>query len=93
MELVFQFNQHDLNKLNFPIIVENWDRIATNQAGGRQRRAYLSKFDKKEREILQRYYRIFYRWYLVTGTPQRFIFRKQKTILLIQKAVNFFATH
>lgn len=49
------------------VIVEMWDR----RKHGRQRRAFLTEFDDKERAALGRWYRKMYGWHMRTGHPQR----------------------
>lgn len=75
-----------LKAVCYPVIVEGWEKAKC----GRQRRRYLAEFTEAERNLLGRYHHKFYRWHLVTGTPQRVLLRLQ-TLHLLQRAVNFFA--
>jgi hypothetical protein len=77
--------------VQYPIIVEMWDKIAGKNAGGRRKRAYLAEFDEGQRRLISYWYTRFYRWHLTTGTPQRVVMRLA-TLQLIQRAVHFFAT-
>lgn len=74
--------------VNYPIVVECWER----KKGGRAKREWMNQFTETERNLISRYYAKFYRWYLVTGTPRKVVFRKIKTIRTLQRAVDFFAT-
>lgn len=93
MEIFYSFSQEELDRLQYPVLVEGWDRIGGVRAGGKQRKAYRKEFTPDERRTIQRYYTIFYHWYLITGTPEHYRFRKLKTVDLLQRAINFFATH
>lgn len=77
--------------LQYPIVVEMWDKVVGRSAGGRMKRAWLSQFTEPERKIISRYHTVFYRWHLVTGTPERIAMRLN-TWELLKRAVNFFAT-
>lgn len=74
--------------VDYPIIVEMWER----KKGGRVKREWLKQFTETERNLISRYYAKFYRWYLVTGAPDKVVFRKVSTLTTLQKAVHFFAT-
>ena len=87
MELLYSWSREDLNKLQFPIVVEGWDK----RLCGRVKRAWLQQFNEAERQKAKRLYDLFYRWYLVKGTPEAHVFKPQ-TISFIKKLVNFFAT-
>ena len=92
MKYVFEYSREELNRWQYPIIVENWDRIASKEAYGRLKRLYVAEYTSSERATLARYYKLFYRWYFVTGTPEHYIFRKAETMHLILRAIQFFAT-
>jgi hypothetical protein len=77
-----------LRAVSYPVIVENWER----KKGGRVKREWMKQFTETERNLISRYYAKFYRWYLVSGTPKKVVFRKLKTIHTLQRAVNFFAS-
>jgi hypothetical protein len=77
--------------VQYPVIVERWDQVAGRNARGRAHRQYLAEFTEAERKVLGHYYGLFYRWYLVSGTPKRVVLRL-KTLQLLQRACNFFAT-
>ena len=74
--------------VDYPVIVEAWRR----KDGGRVKREWFAQFTQAERNLISRYHAKFYRWYLVTGTPRKIVFRKIRTLQVLQKAVNFFAT-
>lgn len=92
MRLVMELNHEELNSLQTPIIVESWDKVVGRGICGSKRRRWLAEFTEAERKLISYYYPIFYRWYLVKGTPQKHVFRKVETIDLIKKAVCFFAS-
>lgn len=71
----------------YPVIVEIWDKLGRS---GSKRRRYNDEFTEAERKLIARYYKRFYRWYLVTGTPKR-VMLNLNTLHLLQRAVNFFA--
>ena len=89
MELVLRFSREDLAKLQTPVIVESWDKV---KSSGSKKRSWLAEFTEEERAYLSVMHKNFYRWYLVTGLPDHFVFRKVQSIELIKKAVNFFAS-
>lgn len=77
--------------IQYPIIVEMWEKVAGRYAGGKKKQAYLATFTEQERRTLSRYHTLFYRWYLITGCPNR-VACKTSTLELLTRAVNFFAT-
>lgn len=87
-----ELDSQELNDLQFPIIVEMWDKVSGHTACGSKHRAYISTFSEKERKLISYYHKLFYNWYLVKGTPQRHRFKTVGHIELIKRAVNFFAT-
>jgi len=89
MNLVMEFNREELNSLQFPIIVENWEKV---KESGSKRRKWLAEFSEEERKTLGEYYKRFHEWYLKKGTPEFYIFRKAETLDLVKRAVHFFAT-
>lgn len=77
--------------VQYPIIVEMWDKVVRIQNGSKKR-AWLAAFDEAERKLISHYYNTaFYKWYLHTGTPQH-VSIKFATLQLLQRAVHFFAT-
>lgn len=75
------------SQVAYPVIVEAWDRL---KGSGSKRRRYQAEFTEAERKLISSYYRKFYRWYLVTGTPDK-VMLSLDTLNLLQRAVNFFA--
>lgn len=71
----------------YSVIVEMWNKAKS----GRQRRLYLQEFTEAERKKIATYYARFYRWHLVTGTPDKVSCRLD-TLQLLQRAVNFFGS-
>lgn len=88
MKLAYELSYRELQALQLPIIVEQWEKKKT----GRRRAQYQAAFNEKEREALEYWYPIIYRWYLVTGFPDYRIFRSLETVNLLRRAVNFFAS-
>lgn len=89
---VLKLNRDELSCLNYPVIVENWEKCVGPYASGSKKRKFRTEFTEPERKLLSKYNQRFYRWYLVTGPPPYFLFGKVKTVGLIQRAANFFAT-
>jgi hypothetical protein len=90
--LYMRLDEEEIAGLQYPIVVEQWDRIGSVRTGyGRQRRAYLKEFDVNERIKAGRWYRKFYQWYLVAGPPQELKITPQEYVF-IQRLVHFFAT-
>ena len=71
----------------FPVIVEMWEK----KNSGRVKREWVKQFTENERKKLAYYYQRFYRWHLVTGTPDKIVV-KLSNIQLLQRACNFFGT-
>lgn len=88
MKLALEISREELSNLQTSVIVENWDKV---KESGSKKRRWLAEFTEPERKYLSAMYKHFYRWYLVTGYPEYFIFRDIKNIDLIQRATNFFA--
>lgn len=74
--------------VDYPVVVELWDK---KKESGRCRRAWEAAFTQAERNTISRYYARFYRWHLVSGTPKHVVCR-WRTLLLLHRAVRFFAT-
>ena len=89
--LILEFNHEELNQLQFPVMVEMWDRVMGNGINNRKMCAYRKQFNEQERQLIRRYYNIFYGWYLRTGTPQHHRM-KPTTYQLLERAIQFFAT-
>ncbi len=70
----------------YPIIVERW----AIKGCGRGKRRWLAEFTAVERKKISKYYGRFYRWYLVSGTPDR-VSMRLSTLELLQRAVAWFA--
>ena len=88
MEIMISLNHEEINDLCYPVVVEQWDKV---MGAGSKRRKYLKAFTDKERDTIRRYYKKFYRWYLVTGAPEQTTMRPA-TLNLINRATAFFAT-
>lgn len=94
MRLATQWSTDDLNKMNYPILVQNWERkLGLSKTAGSMsfKRKFKTIFTEHEIKIIRKYYRIFYNWYLVKGTP----IEHEMTIAthqLLNRAIHFFAT-
>ena len=92
LELLPVFSGERFSQIvQYPVIVEVWDRVVGRGTGGRAKRAWLQQFSEAERRLLGHYHALFYRWYLCTGTPQK-VAMKLPTLNLLLRAVEFFAT-
>lgn len=89
MAKLFLFlEREELNKLQYPIIVERWDK----KNDGKLKRLFKQEFTTKERQKLYELQKLFHNWYLVKGTPKMKQFNPN-TVDLIKRAVHFFATN
>lgn len=70
----------------YPVMVEMWERIKY----GRQRRLWQTEFTEAERRKIASYRGRFYRWHLVSGTPDR-VSCRPSTLDLLVRAINFFS--
>jgi hypothetical protein len=86
--LIIEFNHEELNQLQFPVMIETWDKV---MGCNRIKNKYNNQFSEQERQLIKRYYNIFYKWYLRTGTPQHHRM-KPTTYQLLERAIQFFAT-
>ena len=71
----------------YPVIVEAWDK----RLSGRVRRAYNDAFTDEERNTITRWQSKFAEWHLRSGARERVVMR-HKTLRLLRRAVDFFAT-
>lgn len=78
--------QKFLELVNYPIIVEMWEK----KKFGRVQRRWLAEFTDAERNKISRYYGRFYKWHLVAGVPHH-VSCQLDTLQLLQRAVAFFA--
>ena len=85
---LIELGNKELDDLQTPIIVEMWKQ----KNHGSKRRKYNETFTEKEREKIQYYYKLFYNWYRIEGTPQPHRFKSIKNVHLIKRVVAFFAT-
>ena len=89
MKLVTVFEKPELEKLQSAVVVERWDHILGTGTG---KRKFKAEFNSKERELIEVYYKIFYRWYRQTGIPNNHKMSIQ-TYNLMKRACNFFGTY
>lgn len=73
-------------QVNYPILVVAWNK----RTFGRGKRAWLATFTAAERRKIEKYYARFYKWYLISGVPERIVC-SLRTLTLLQRAVAFFA--
>ncbi len=88
MKVMLQLNTEEINELCYPVVVEMWDKV---MGAGSKRRKYHNTFNEQERDTIRRYYKKFYKWYLVTGAPKETTM-KPETLILLQRVCNFFGT-
>ena len=88
MELGLILNHEEIQALQYPVVVEMWDK----KNGGRVKRAWLQEFPTEaEREKARYWYLKFYGWYLRTGAPQEISVRPS-TLKFLERLINFFGT-
>jgi hypothetical protein len=88
MEMMLQLNREELNALQYPVVVEMWDRV---QGSMSKRRKYNEAFTEKERNTIRRYKSLFHNWFLVKGTPENAVM-SLATLTLLKRAIDFFGT-
>lgn len=76
-----------LHLVNYPVVVEMYEKAKA----GRKRLAYHETFSDAERKVISRWYTRFRSWHVVRGTPLR-VAIKPATLVLLQRAVNFFGS-
>lgn len=89
MKIITRFEREELNQMQYPVIVESWDR---KMGSFSFKRKYRNEFTENERKLIRNYYNKFYRWHLVVGTPE-YHDMKIKTYELLNRAISFFATN
>jgi len=87
--LAILLTREDLTNLQYPIVVEMWDKVKGSYS---KRRKYLAEFTEYERKKVKELYLLFYRWYLVKGTPDEYMVRNWGSYLFMERVVHFFAT-
>lgn len=92
MDVTYSFDQEDWSKLQMGVLVEQYHNFVGRHVSGRKRALYHAEFTPAQRRLIARYYIKAYKWCMVTGYPRRYAFRKLSTIVLLQRAVHFFAT-
>jgi len=93
MKLATIFEHDELKRLQSAVVVEMWDRVLGTGSG---KRKFKAEFNKKERDLIRVYYKIFYKWNFGkvggTGIPQQHKMSIQ-TYELMKRACNFFGTY
>ncbi len=87
MKLSLCLEQSDLNKLQFPVVVEMWEK----KNSGRIKREWLKEFNDSDRKKAYKIYRKFYKWHLQTGVPDS-VMVMPSSYRLMQRLCNFFGT-
>ncbi len=85
MKIAIVLSRDEINALQFPIVVEGM----INGLNGRKRRKFFEEFTMAEYQKARYWYKHFYRWYLVKGTPEHHVFRPD-TLEFIYRLTNFF---
>lgn len=88
MRVKVSLNTDELNKLNFYVLVEMWEKTMNSLS---KRKLYEETFSIEEQKIISSYYRIFHSWYLRTGTPEEHSMMPIE-VLTIKRAIDFFGT-
>jgi len=87
MKLVTVFEYYDLVKLQSAVVVEMWDRVMSTGSG---KRKFNAEFNESERELIKKYYKIFYTWHFETRIPKEHRMTIS-TYKLMQRACHFFS--
>lgn len=88
MKMMIELSKDELNALQYPVVVEMWDKVMGSAS---KKRKYREQFTETERDKIRVYYNMFYRWYLKSGTPDKATMSPD-TYQLLQRACNFFGT-
>jgi hypothetical protein len=84
------FERHELMDLQYGVIIESWRNV---MQCGSKRRKYLNAFTAEERKVIERYYKIYSRWFFGvngSGIPERHAMSINNYNLML-RAANFFA--
>lgn len=88
MKMMLQLNREELNALQYPVVVEMWDKVKGSMS---KRRKYNEAFTEKERNTIRRYKGLFHNWFLVKGTPEKAVMNIE-TLTLLKRVIDFFGT-
>ena len=88
MKVQVELNKNEIKQLQFPVLVETYERVKGSMS---KRRKYNEQFTEQERTTIARYYKLFYKWHLVSGIPENVVMYP-KTLELLKRAINFFGT-
>lgn len=89
-KIEIRFSPEEINSLQTPIVVENYDRVYNTGSG---RRKFRKVFTETERRRFPYFYKKFYNWYLVHGVPHTGHVMSLADWDLCQRFVHFFATN
>jgi len=87
MELAIILNRKEINELQFSVLVEMWDK----KSCGKWKRAWIKELDTAERAKAGLWYKRFFSWHLVRGTPEE-IRIKPETLIFLKKLIHFFGS-
>ena len=91
VRFMIELDSEDIAALQYPVLVEQWERVVGPYATRRLTNQYRERFSGKERETISRYKSVFHQWYLVEGPPQSRTM-SVTTHQLLKNAIAFFAT-
>lgn len=86
-----RFSSDEINRLGYPVVVEQWYKFVGPHAYGKQRRAWMSSFTPEERKKAGVMHKKFYNWYLRSGTPES-VLLTYDTYNFIRRLAAFFAS-
>jgi len=72
-------------------MVESWAHVIGPYSSGSKRRKYNTEFTGTEQMTVARWHAQFRKWYLVTGPPEYVHFHDPTTVMLLLRAIKFFA--
>ena len=86
-EIMVRLDSEELKMLGYPTLVKCYPRIMSSLS---RRKKYHEKFNESERAKIAKFYRLFSKWHLQTGTPDFHSFSRD-SLHLIEKALDWFA--
>ena len=91
--LALRFERDELQEtFQYGCIVEMWDNVVGRGASGSNRRKYQEAFTDKERKLISKWHTRFVEWHLGSGPPEQVYFEDLRSVDLLRRAIDFFAT-
>ena len=88
MDVMLKLTHEETTNLQYPVVVEMWKHKDT---GIKNKKAWMETFTEEERTKATEWYKIFYSWYLYTGSP-RPVIDPQTYLWLQNKLIPFFGS-